>query len=196
MEFFFFNSNFIVHLIFNFLITNVLMYLAKSLSNVFPFKKLINFDLPNKIINTFINYTNISFSTWLVFIVSYLFGLINSWGGFRYIFDYFIILIGIIILSNGINLTSVPFLNFFKLAFDKYIVLIPIFLLLPYLSDSSKKRTKGMGISDITGSQLLIILVIVLLLFGSKKIPDLAKSVGKCMKEFKTNLTPEQNILT
>lgn len=36
-----------------------------------------------------------------------------------------------------------------------------------------------------TGQQLLIILFIVLLLFGSKKLPDLAGSVGKSIKEFR-----------
>ena len=33
--------------------------------------------------------------------------------------------------------------------------------------------------------ELLIILVIVVLLFGAKKIPELAKGVGKGIKEFK-----------
>lgn len=36
-----------------------------------------------------------------------------------------------------------------------------------------------------TGQQLLIILFIILLLFGSKKLPDLAGSVGKSIKEFR-----------
>lgn len=35
------------------------------------------------------------------------------------------------------------------------------------------------------GTELIIILVIVLLLFGAKKIPDLARGIGKGMKEFK-----------
>ena len=34
-------------------------------------------------------------------------------------------------------------------------------------------------------TEMIIILVIVLLLFGAKKIPDLAKGIGKGMKEFK-----------
>jgi sec-independent protein translocase protein TatA len=33
--------------------------------------------------------------------------------------------------------------------------------------------------------ELMIILAIVLLLFGSKKLPDLARSLGKSSKEFK-----------
>ena len=38
----------------------------------------------------------------------------------------------------------------------------------------------GMGLPELS-----IILVIVVLLFGAKKIPDLAKGVGKGIKEFK-----------
>jgi sec-independent protein translocase protein TatA len=39
------------------------------------------------------------------------------------------------------------------------------------------------------GSQeLLVILVIVLVLFGGSKLPDLAKSLGKSMKEFKKGI--------
>jgi sec-independent protein translocase protein TatA len=34
-------------------------------------------------------------------------------------------------------------------------------------------------------TEWIIILVIVILLFGAKKIPDLAKGLGKGMKEFK-----------
>ena len=39
-----------------------------------------------------------------------------------------------------------------------------------------------MGISF---RELIVILVIVLLLFGAKKIPDLAKGLGKGLREFK-----------
>jgi sec-independent protein translocase protein TatA len=35
---------------------------------------------------------------------------------------------------------------------------------------------------------MLIVLVVVLLLFGSKKVPELARSLGKAQKEFKTGL--------
>ena len=42
------------------------------------------------------------------------------------------------------------------------------------------------------GSQeLLVILVIVLVLFGGSKLPDLAKSLGKSMKEFKKGIAAE-----
>jgi len=32
---------------------------------------------------------------------------------------------------------------------------------------------------------MLIVLVVLLLLFGSKKVPELARSLGKAQKEFK-----------
>lgn len=39
--------------------------------------------------------------------------------------------------------------------------------------------------------ELMIILVIVLVLFGGSKLPDLAKSLGKSMKEFKKGIAAE-----
>ncbi|ABB24465.1 MAG: preprotein translocase subunit TatA [Pelodictyon luteolum] len=35
------------------------------------------------------------------------------------------------------------------------------------------------------GQELILILMIILLLFGAKKLPELAKGLGKGMKEFK-----------
>jgi sec-independent protein translocase protein TatA len=45
----------------------------------------------------------------------------------------------------------------------------------------------GMG-----AQELLVILVIVLVLFGGSKLPDLAKSLGRSMKEFKKGIGPEE----
>jgi len=39
--------------------------------------------------------------------------------------------------------------------------------------------------------ELLLILVIVLVLFGGSKLPNLAKSLGKSMKEFKKGIAAE-----
>lgn len=46
-----------------------------------------------------------------------------------------------------------------------------------------------MGISV---NQLLIILAIVVLLFGAKKIPELAKGVGKGIKSFKKEMSDDE----
>jgi sec-independent protein translocase protein TatA len=40
-------------------------------------------------------------------------------------------------------------------------------------------------------TELIIILAIVLLLFGSRKLPDLARSLGKSSREFKKGLQEE-----
>ena len=37
----------------------------------------------------------------------------------------------------------------------------------------------------ISGPEIFIVLIVILLLFGSKKIPEVAKGLGKGMKEFK-----------
>ncbi|MDD4871802.1 MAG: twin-arginine translocase TatA/TatE family subunit [Kiritimatiellae bacterium] len=50
-----------------------------------------------------------------------------------------------------------------------------------------------------SGPELIIILFVILLLFGSKKLPELARSIGKSISEFKkgkdeavvTNDTPK-----
>jgi sec-independent protein translocase protein TatA len=39
--------------------------------------------------------------------------------------------------------------------------------------------------------ELIIILVIILLLFGSKKLPELAKSIGSSLKELRSGLNDE-----
>ena len=36
---------------------------------------------------------------------------------------------------------------------------------------------------------MLIVLVVVLLIFGSKKVPELARSLGRAQKEFKDGLS-------
>lgn len=46
-----------------------------------------------------------------------------------------------------------------------------------------------------SGPELLIILAIVVLLFGAKKIPDLAKGVGKGIKSFKKEMKDDEEEL-
>jgi len=42
-----------------------------------------------------------------------------------------------------------------------------------------------MGFGSIGMPELLIILIVVLLLFGAKRLPELAKGLGKGIREFK-----------
>jgi sec-independent protein translocase protein TatA len=44
---------------------------------------------------------------------------------------------------------------------------------------------------DVGPVELLIVLAVVLLLFGSKKLPDLAKGMGQAAKEFRSGLHDE-----
>ena len=39
-----------------------------------------------------------------------------------------------------------------------------------------------------SGTEWLVILAVVLLLFGARKLPELARSLGRSTKEFKTGL--------
>jgi len=43
-------------------------------------------------------------------------------------------------------------------------------------------------VGNLRGWEWVILLLIVLLLFGARKLPDLARSVGKSMKIFKTEV--------
>jgi sec-independent protein translocase protein TatA len=44
------------------------------------------------------------------------------------------------------------------------------------------------------GPELLIVLAVVLLLFGAKKVPDLARSLGQAKKEFDGGLTEAKGV--
>lgn len=49
-----------------------------------------------------------------------------------------------------------------------------------------------MGLSSIGPGQWLIILLIIVLLFGAKKIPELAKGLGKGIKTFKSEMSSDE----
>jgi sec-independent protein translocase protein TatA len=42
-----------------------------------------------------------------------------------------------------------------------------------------------LGILGLGGSELMVIMVIILLLFGGKKLPELMKGLGRGIKDFK-----------
>jgi sec-independent protein translocase protein TatA len=44
---------------------------------------------------------------------------------------------------------------------------------------------------NLGGPEMLIVLAVVLLMFGSKKVPELARSLGKAQREFKDGLRAE-----
>jgi sec-independent protein translocase protein TatA len=46
---------------------------------------------------------------------------------------------------------------------------------------------------DVGPVELLIVLAVVLLLFGSKKLPDLARGMGQAAKEFRSGLHDESD---
>ncbi len=50
--------------------------------------------------------------------------------------------------------------------------------------------------SNIGLPEILIVLVIVLLLFGAKRIPEIAGSMGKGITEFKRNMSDAQRAIT
>ena len=49
---------------------------------------------------------------------------------------------------------------------------------------------------DIGPTELLIVLAVVLLLFGSRKLPELAKGMGQAAKEFRSGLHGEAEVAT
>ena len=50
-----------------------------------------------------------------------------------------------------------------------------------------------MGFSSIGLGQWLIILLIIVLLFGAKKIPELAKGLGRGIKTFKSEMSSDES---
>ena len=53
-----------------------------------------------------------------------------------------------------------------------------------------------MGFQNFGMGEILVILVIVLLLFGAKRIPEIAGSLGKGINEFKRNIGDAQRQIT
>jgi len=55
---------------------------------------------------------------------------------------------------------------------------------LSFLKFSNKKGEEYM----LAGPDLLVILVIALIVFGPKKLPEIGKSIGNAMREFKRSI--------
>ena len=49
---------------------------------------------------------------------------------------------------------------------------------------------------NLGGGEVFIIVLVILLLFGSKRIPDLAKGIGKGVREFKDAMNGVQSEIT
>ena len=48
-----------------------------------------------------------------------------------------------------------------------------------------------MGLGNLSGGELLLLLVIALLAFGARRLPDATRAVGKGLREFKRSLKDE-----
>jgi sec-independent protein translocase protein TatA len=53
-----------------------------------------------------------------------------------------------------------------------------------------------MGFGNLGFGEIMLILVVVLLLFGAKRIPEIAGSFGRGIKEFKKNVNEAQSAIT
>lgn len=48
-------------------------------------------------------------------------------------------------------------------------------------------------LGNLSGSEILILMVIILLVFGANRLPDAGKAVGKGLREFKRALSDAEN---
>ena len=52
------------------------------------------------------------------------------------------------------------------------------------------------GLGNLSGSEILILLLIVLLVFGANRLPDTGRAIGKGLREFKRALSDAQDSIT
>jgi sec-independent protein translocase protein TatA len=50
-----------------------------------------------------------------------------------------------------------------------------------------------MGLGNLSGSEILILMLIVLLVFGANRLPEAGRAVGKGLREFKRALSDVEN---
>ncbi len=50
-----------------------------------------------------------------------------------------------------------------------------------------------MGLGNLSGSEILILMLIVLLVFGANRLPEAGKAVGKGLREFKRALSEAEH---
>ena len=50
-----------------------------------------------------------------------------------------------------------------------------------------------MGLGNLSGSEIIILGIIVLLVFGANRLPEAGKAVGKGLREFKRALSDAEN---
>jgi len=50
-----------------------------------------------------------------------------------------------------------------------------------------------MGLGNLSGSEIVILMLIVLLVFGANRLPEAGKAVGKGLREFKRALSEAEN---
>ena len=50
-----------------------------------------------------------------------------------------------------------------------------------------------MGFGSIGAGELLILLLVILLVFGPKRLPEMGRSLGKGMREFKNSITRDDH---
>ena len=51
----------------------------------------------------------------------------------------------------------------------------------------------GFGLGNLSGSEILILLLIVLLVFGANRLPDTGRAIGKGLREFKRALSDAED---
>jgi sec-independent protein translocase protein TatA len=63
-------------------------------------------------------------------------------------------------------------------------------------SKTAKRRRLGWDIGEFSPGKIVLLLVLALLLFGAKRLPEIGRSLGSGMREFKDSLTGVKDSLS